>query len=140
MAINGVVMTGGCSPRCLSLSLPIKTDRAPAPLPPLPELSLSPSLRSLPRACLTGAATIRGARRIVYTTPSAAPVPCRRDLPSLLPARRVLPVHEQELKVEESRFVFWPSEFLKNIPVLSAVQVYVKEVQRSFVLLPEVYM
>jgi hypothetical protein len=135
MAINGVVMTSGSSPRRLSLSLPIKIDRAPAPHPSLPELSLS-------LLAFSSSRVPHRSRHRPWSSPDrlhralsrARPLPLRP--PSLLPARRVLPVHEQELKVEESRFVFCPSKFLKNILVFSAVQVYVKEVQRSFVLLP----
>jgi hypothetical protein len=154
MAINGVVMTGRFSPRrlSLSLSLHIKTDQALfLSLPYLSSLSLLALSSSLaltvprpagarhrtPAPCRSWPSSAVSSSPFEPTT-SAAHVPCRRDLPSLLPARRALPVHKQELKVEESRFVFWPSEFLKIIYVFSAVQMYVKEVQTSYVLHPKV--
>jgi hypothetical protein len=90
----------------------------------LPESPPSVELVGLPASCPALAAPGPS----ICTVRSAAPVPCRRDLPSLLPARRALPVHEQELKVEESCFAFWPSEFLKIISVFSGVQMYVKDV------------
>jgi hypothetical protein len=66
--------------------------------------------------------------------PSSRPSPTRRDRPSLLPARQT-----NKPKVEDDGFAFWPSKFQKIISVFSAVQVYVKEIQKPYVLLPEVY-
>jgi hypothetical protein len=37
-------------------------------------------------------------------------------------------------------FAFWPSSFLEIIHIFSAVHMYQKEVLKSYVLLPEVYM
>jgi hypothetical protein len=48
-------------------------------------------------------------------------------------------VHEQVPKVEDDHFAFWPSEFPRIISVFSATQMYVKVIQKPYVLLSDVH-
>jgi hypothetical protein len=66
--------------------------------------------------------------------------------PPLLPrptepstTRWALPAHEQVLKVEDDSSAFWPSEIQRIISVFYASQMYVKMIQKLYVLLSDVY-
>jgi hypothetical protein len=122
------------SPRhpLLSLSHSIKGRASPSLPPRAFSLSLSLSLTLLARPCSlsTGA--------VPRHSPEPRPTPRRSPSSAPLPDR-ALPAHEQELKVEESRFAFWPFEFPKIISVFSASQMCVKVIQKPYVLLSDVY-
>jgi hypothetical protein len=129
-AIDGLLPS--LSPRCPLSSLSRSIKGRASPSLSLPKLSLSLSLPKLTRA------RRRPEPRLALpepcptprSSPSPAPLPDRAS-----PARRALLAHEQELKVEESCFAFWPSEFPKIISVFSASQMYVKVIQKPYVLL-----
>jgi hypothetical protein len=132
------------SPRHPLLSLSRSIKGRASPYLSLPELSLSLSLSSLARA--RSRPEPRLATRRSRSSPHRSRTPHPGRAPPLLPcptepspAHRALPAHKQELKVEESHFVFWPSEFPRIISVFSASQMYVKVIQKPYVLLSDVY-
>jgi hypothetical protein len=97
-----------------------------------------------PRSDLARASPDRRTEPVVRAPRRARPLSAETDLPCSLPGRIPPPppsfsLHTNKPKVEDDSFVFWPSEFLKIISVFSAVQVYVKEIQKPYVLLPKVY-
>jgi hypothetical protein len=138
---------------------PRRPSRSPRPLyKPADRTSLpsprpsSASLSSLhrPSSPSTTVFLLGRARALCASPELRRPPPCPADFrrspartsphrPVPFPLAEPLPVHEQELKVEESRFAFWPSKFLKIVSMFYAVHMFVKDIQKPYVLHPEVY-